>query len=153
MSQPSADRHFKAFDYAQDSAKQMLTLSVGILALTITFFKEFAGGGSAGSKTLLAVSWVFFLASIIAGILHLYALVGEIAPPGGGGQPDEHTGAPTHSGSIWNKAPIVTSMVQQAAFGIALMIAVAAGLLALSSSSPEGGEPVPTLTEAPAPDG
>ena len=35
--------HQKAFDFAQEIIKQVITLSAGIITGTITFFKDFAG--------------------------------------------------------------------------------------------------------------
>src|SRR5688572_10889853 len=70
----------KAFDLSQDSAKQVITLSTGILALTITFFKDFAAGADSTSKTIMAISWLFYLISILAGIAHLFSLTAELDP-------------------------------------------------------------------------
>lgn len=113
----------KAFDFSQDSTKQLIALSTGVLALTITFFKDFAGGGSPTSKTLIAVAWLFYLVTIVAGALHLYALTAELDPS------EEATTNPT----IYSGTPRVTAGIQQIAFIVALVITAIAGAVALAS--------------------
>ncbi|WP_371400853.1 hypothetical protein OHA10_23095 [Kribbella sp. NBC_00662] len=68
----------KAFDFAQDVTKQLITLATGIVALSITFVKDFANGAPKGARILLATSWFFYLLSTIAGILTLMALTGTL---------------------------------------------------------------------------
>lgn len=110
----------KAFDFSQDSAKQLITLSTGVLALTITFFKDFATGADAVSKTLMAISWLFYLVAVVAGATHLYALTAELDPK------DKSTVPTIYSGTA--KA---TAGVQQVAFVVGLLITAIAGVLAL----------------------
>ena len=79
------DDHTKAaFASAGDAAKQLITLSTGILALEITFRKEVMGQLASSATTLLAVSWILFLLSVFAGVWTLLALTGslgqELAP-------------------------------------------------------------------------
>lgn len=78
------ERLAKAFDFSQDSAKQLITLSTGVLALTITFYKDFAPQAGHGSKTLMTFGWLAFLLSILCGVVHLFALTGALAPKTGG---------------------------------------------------------------------
>ena len=75
---PSFDAHEKLFDFAQDTTKQIITLSSGIVALTITFFKDFASGASEFSRHLMTVAWVGYVLSVIAGLLVLLALTGAL---------------------------------------------------------------------------
>ena len=72
------DRWSKAFDFAQDTTKQVLTLSTGIIALTITFIKEIAGDAPESAMKFIEISWVLYLASILAGLLTLMALTGSL---------------------------------------------------------------------------
>jgi hypothetical protein len=58
----------KAFDAAQDAAKQLLIVAAGIVALTITFFDDFGSHAPYSGKVILAVAWVVYSVSIICGI-------------------------------------------------------------------------------------
>jgi hypothetical protein len=111
----------KAFDFSQDSAKQLITLSTAVLALTITFFKDFAASADSYSKSLMAVSWLFYLISIVSGALHLYSLTAEL-------DPDDASRVPT----IYGGTARATAGVQQIAFIGGLVITTAAGALALA---------------------
>jgi hypothetical protein len=70
----------KAFDFASDVAKQLITLSTGIIAVSVTFSKDIVKN-TANSKyaiILMAVGSFIYLLSILAGLWHLYALTGEL---------------------------------------------------------------------------
>jgi len=62
----------------RELVKQLITLSTGIIALTITFSKEFIAieNLTQPSKYLIGVSWMLFLISIVFGILALMAISG-----------------------------------------------------------------------------
>ncbi len=77
---PLHDRAAKALDYAQESVKQMLALSTGVVALTLTFFKDFAGAASAAARDVIFVSWILFFISILFGILTLLSMTSNIWP-------------------------------------------------------------------------
>jgi hypothetical protein len=66
----------KAFEFAIEVTRQLLTLSAAILAITITLARDI----TTGDFNLLAVAT--FLVSIVCGILALYALVIELSPGG-----------------------------------------------------------------------
>jgi hypothetical protein len=110
----------KAFDFSQDSAKQLITLSTAVLALTITFFKDFAAGADETSKILMAISWLFYLVAVVAGAMHLYALTAEL-------DPKDRSRVPT----IYSGTARATSGVQQLAFIVGLGVTTIAGVLAL----------------------
>jgi hypothetical protein len=70
----------KAFDFAQDLVKQIITLSSAIIALSITFLTDFVSGDApSGSRTLMAVSWIFFILAVLFGIATLMAITGSLA--------------------------------------------------------------------------
>ena len=83
----------KAFDYASDTAKQIITLSTGILALTITFAKDILGSISSVAKVLLMLAWLVYLFSIAFGLITLFTLTGTLdswskcQPPSPGAAP------------------------------------------------------------------
>jgi hypothetical protein len=70
----------KAFDFAQDATKQLLALATGIIAVTITFFSDFAAHAAGYARTLFAWSWVVYLVSVVAGVWTLGALTGTLQP-------------------------------------------------------------------------
>ena len=72
------DRISKAFDLAQDGAKQLLTISAGIIVVTITFFSDFGAHASLTAKILMVIAWGLYLVSIIAGVGVLYSLAGNL---------------------------------------------------------------------------
>jgi hypothetical protein len=73
------DDRGKAFDFAQETTKQLLTLSTGVIALTITFLKDVASEAPAGARDFLHVGWALFFVSIIAGVGVLMTLTGNLA--------------------------------------------------------------------------
>lgn len=70
----------KAFDFAVDLTKQLITLSTAIITLTVTFSKDIIGAVDNANRYLLLVSWIFFLVSILLGLLSLMALTGNLDP-------------------------------------------------------------------------
>src|SRR4051794_6060142 len=105
----------KAFELAQDTSKQIITLATAIVALTLTFFKDFTSGAPGFSRVLMAIAWFVFLISIIAGVSHLLALTGSLA----GDDPSVMTGSAR-----------LFARVEQISFLIALTMAVVAGAFA-----------------------
>lgn len=69
------------FDYAKEIATQLITLSIGFLALTITFTKELVKTPlSARSRRCLQGSWALHVVSLCSGIWSLLALTGTLVP-------------------------------------------------------------------------
>jgi hypothetical protein len=71
------------FQFVQDLAKQLITLSTGVLALSITFTKDIVREVPHGAVKWLKSAWALLLGSILAGICELSALAGALVPPGG----------------------------------------------------------------------
>lgn len=69
------DHISKAVDLATEKTRQMITLSTGIIALTISFKKDILGNVPVWTAALLLLSWLAYFASIICGVL----LLGRIA--------------------------------------------------------------------------
>ena len=113
------DRLAKAFDFSQDAAKQLITLSTAIVALTITFYKDFATGAGQLSKVLVAIGWGFFLLSIVFGVMHLFQLTGALAPKDDAPLKLHHLAADISLGA------------QQVFFVVGLFFTVLAAVLAL----------------------
>ena len=69
------DRQKKAFDFASDLTKQLITLSTGIVTVTLLFSKDLLG-----PKWLAVAAWAFYLFSTVFGLWALMALTGTLAP-------------------------------------------------------------------------
>jgi hypothetical protein len=68
-----------AFECARDTVRQFITLATGIIALTITFSKDFVGPSVPPSARVFAiVAWGFFLTSLFFGLWALMALTGTL---------------------------------------------------------------------------
>jgi hypothetical protein len=115
------DRSKTAFAFAQDTTKQLITLATGIMALTITFFHDFATSASALSKTLMAASWVLYVLSIIFGLVALMAMTGSLQPAKADDSPP----------SIRGSNVTTPAILQILLFLLALAVTVLAGILAL----------------------
>jgi len=68
----------KAFDFAAETTKQLITLSTVIIALTITFSKDIIGGADNEARVCIFWAWGLFIASVFFGILTLMALTGTL---------------------------------------------------------------------------
>jgi hypothetical protein len=69
----------KAFDFAQELVKQIITISSAIITLSIAFFKDFVSNAPGGARVLIAVSWIFFILAVLFGVLTLMALTGSLS--------------------------------------------------------------------------
>lgn len=65
---------------AQALAQQLITLSTGILALTITFTKDIVKAAPVSPKWLLYLAWVSYLLCICFGVWAMSAITGTLAP-------------------------------------------------------------------------
>jgi hypothetical protein len=112
----------KAFDFAGETTKQLITLSTGIVTITLTFAKDILKVEQSANKIVLMLSWVFFLISIIFGVWTLMALTGEL----------EQIGSKKHIPTIRGKNVTVPSALQILFFVIGIGLAVAYGIISLS---------------------
>jgi hypothetical protein len=71
-------RNEKAFTFAQEATKQLITLSTAVIALTITFLNDVLQTAPPGSAPYLEVAWVLYLVSIAFGVFTLLALAGSL---------------------------------------------------------------------------
>jgi hypothetical protein len=114
------ERTKKAFDFAADLAKQLITLATGMIALTISFQKEILGGHlNGGAKSLMKAAWGLYIFSLLCGIWMLMALTGTLEPK---------NAEETHVPSIRGTNAVLPSILQILAFLTALVLtALAAG--------------------------
>jgi hypothetical protein len=60
------DKALKAFDFAQETTKQLITLATGVLALSVTFLHELTPLASKTAIRRLEWGWILYLISIVA---------------------------------------------------------------------------------------
>lgn len=70
----------KAFDFAADVTKQLITLSTAIITITITFSKDIVNFVDTSVKNYLLWAWILFIATVFFGIWTLLALTGNLQP-------------------------------------------------------------------------
>ncbi|MCY1719133.1 hypothetical protein OU798_02185 [Prolixibacteraceae bacterium Z1-6] len=70
----------KAFDYAAESTKLLITLSTGIITITITFLGDLTSDFAELVTWPLFVSWILFFLSIILGVATMLSLTGTLLP-------------------------------------------------------------------------
>ena len=74
------EREKKAYDFAGDVTKQLITLSIGILTLCIAFTdKIFSSEVAHANSCLIFIALALFTISVICGIMTLMKLTGTIA--------------------------------------------------------------------------
>jgi hypothetical protein len=71
-------RQEKAFDFAGDLAKQLITLSTAIVATTTAFHKDIFGHEPLCVLLIMCLGWVFLLLCAGAGVGALMALTGAL---------------------------------------------------------------------------
>lgn len=77
----------KAFDFANDLTKQLISLSTGIIALTITFSTNIISAETGEFNRWIISAWIMFLFSIFFGVWTLMALTGTLEPKHGAAKP------------------------------------------------------------------
>jgi|ERR1051325_6470573 hypothetical protein len=68
----------KSFEYAAETTKQVLTLSSGIIAVTVTFTHDITEPGSRATP-LIAGAWLCFAIALFLGVLSFMAMTGLIS--------------------------------------------------------------------------
>lgn len=68
----------KSFDFAQDLTKLLITLATGIVTITITFLNDVADQAPSSAHILIGLAWLFFLISIVSGIVALAGMAAAL---------------------------------------------------------------------------
>lgn len=68
----------KAFDFAQDATKQVITLATAIVTFTVTFLKDLAASAPQDARNWLTYAWIAYFASICFGLLALLKMTGDL---------------------------------------------------------------------------
>ena len=113
------ERTKTAFEFARDSTQQLITLATAIVALAITFSKDFVGTVNPWAKCFAIASWGAFLFSVFFGLWTLLALTGSLA--------DASAESPTI------RKPNVTtpSLLQIGAFALGIFLTLVFGIVAI----------------------
>ncbi|HTR73701.1 MAG TPA: hypothetical protein VMH33_00395 [Solirubrobacterales bacterium] len=74
----TAERTAKAFDFAQDLTKLLITLATGIITITITFLNDVAKHAPASAHKWIEIAWLLYLLSIVGGIMALMGMTGSL---------------------------------------------------------------------------
>jgi len=109
----------KAFDFAQEATKQLITLATAVIALTVTFLTDVVQAASSVSARVLQAAWILYFVSIVSGVFTLLSLAGNLEQPGDGGTP-----------SIYRKSIRYLSLVQVISFCTAVLLTLVFGWLA-----------------------
>lgn len=111
----------RAFDLVVEITKQVLTLSTGVVALSVTFLTDVASDASGAARLVLGSSWVVFIVAVVLGMMTLMAAAGI--------QRDaDADGAPTPSIDARNLRLLGAAQLLTFAFGLILLLA--AGVMA-----------------------
>jgi ABC-type uncharacterized transport system permease subunit len=112
----------KAFDFAADVTKQLITLASAILTITVTFSKD----TPVDARAWAFAAWIAFILSITFGIVVLQTLTAEL-------QPKIQPATGNQTPSIWNRAIRSFSTLQIAAFLIAVGLTINFGRKAMTT--------------------
>lgn len=115
-----------AHESAQDTTKQLLGLATGIIALTITFGKDFIGTIPDPPRHYALWAWAAFLLSVCFGMWTLMALTGTLEAAKG------KSTAP----SIWGSNVTLPASLQVLAFLVGLGLTVLFGWRASQIQTP-----------------
>lgn len=110
------ERTKAAFEGARDTAKQLTALATGVLALTVTFSKDFSRPNAEG-RELVHAAWYLLLVSAAAGIWVLMSVTGSLA---------KETSL-THA-SVYKPNIVAPAAIQVLTFAAGLLLAVLFGV-------------------------
>lgn len=97
----------RRYDYAKDAVSQVITLSTAILAVSLTFSKDWASKATSSQKHLLEGGWLLLLISTVMGVFSLSVLAGL---------------ATENDPSLRDKMLTIPWGIQLVAFGLALLL-------------------------------
>ena len=114
------------FEFAREIATQLITLSTGFLALTITFTKELVPDRGPAARKWLLMAWGLHLAAIVFGVWTLSALTGSLMPVG------------TASAPVFGAPVRLAATLQFVTFALGLAALVVYGITTLVPGMGEG---------------
>lgn len=117
------DRREKAFDFAAEASKLLITLATAFVAFTVTFSEQLGGLAldSFVGRWLLMVAWGAFTASVGCGVWTQLALTQELEPrsdsPAAKRDPSIQS-PPVKAAFRWQVATFVLATALGASFGV-----------------------------------
>jgi hypothetical protein len=117
----------KAFDFAADLTKQLITLAAGIITVTVTFSTDVPDL----SRRWAFAAWLAFLISVISGLVTLMSLTGNL-------QLSRTTKAEPN---IYDTKITWPSRIQVFAFLLGVVLTMAFGYISLKSDTKQPKEP------------
>lgn len=78
-----AERVKLGFEMVRDLSSELITLSTGVIALSITFARDLFEGIPERGRLAVKVAWLLCLASVLAGVMQMMAITGALLPPDG----------------------------------------------------------------------
>lgn len=127
MNDPGLTDLLAGYKYANDMTIQLLTLSSGILTLSITFMRDIVKEGSVNK--FLIISWGLFLASILFGILTMGMIAGDVF------MFTEYPGMAS-SGISWSQSVAICGVFQFTFFFFGLVFLMIFGIQTLRAKKP-----------------
>ena len=127
------ERTEKAFDFAQDTTKELIALATGVVALSVTFLHDIAAGATLEAKIVMGASWFFYIVSILFGVMTLMALTSVLEPKPTGERGKRMDGMTGRAATIWTGSVVRSSTLQVVLFLSGLLLTVVGGILALAS--------------------
>lgn len=129
----------QAFDFAAESAKQLITVATGVVTVTILFSKELDGF----SRSWALASWIAFLLSIASGIAALLNMSGNLHHAAEGKYRNPDLGS--HGINFF-------SFWQCIFFVVGIILVIVFGFFAVRAHPPSDSKPLTvTCTAPPAP--
>lgn len=116
----------KAFDFASDITKQLITVASAVVTLTVTFSKD----TPAAARGSAYAAWLAFLVSILLGFFALMSMTAEL-------QPKVNNGVGNNTPSIWRRQIVLFSIGQILVFLLAIFLTAKFGKAAMQSSRSE----------------
>ena len=116
----------KAFDFASDVTKQLITVASAIVTISVTFSKD----TPAAARSSAYHAWLAFLGSILLGFCALMCMTGELQPKAGNGVGKDNP-------SIWRGNIVFFSITQILAFLLAIFLTANFGKAAMETSRAE----------------
>jgi hypothetical protein len=75
------EARMKAFDFAADAAKQLITVTTAVVAFAAVLLTEFVSRPEVVQRGLFAAAMVAYLASIVLGLLAIFNMADELDEP------------------------------------------------------------------------
>jgi hypothetical protein len=123
----------KSIEVLLDLTKQMITLSTGFIALTITFRKDILGATHHGQTAILGAAWISFILCIVGGLLLLMALAGNLGSAAIHSDPAVRSDQSPSVATVFARNIRVFLLVQAFLFVVGVALSVVYGFTSLYS--------------------